>query len=346
MKVRLYQGSLKLVEKSGVGRAVHHQEAMLEAAGADVCKGRDRDADIVSINTVFPDSVAAAVAAKLRGQKVIYYGHSTMEDFRRSFKCSDLLAPLFRRWIMFCYSLGDLIITPTEYSRGLLTGYGIRKPIVAMSNGIDTGYFHPDKRCRASFRRRYGLDDNDRVVISVGHYIQRKGLPEFVELARKMPDVHFFWFGHTSLELVPRQIREAVENTPANVSFPGYVGREEMREAYCGCDLFSFMSHDETEGIVVLEALACGTPTIVRDIPVYAGWLRDGENVYKAENDEDFAVKAQAVLDRKLPSLSDAGRDTALERSFGNIAEKLRCCCEELLDKEEEFTEDAAGQHV
>lgn len=91
MKVRLYKGSLKLVEKSGVGRAVHHQEAMMEATGTDICRAGDRDADIVNINTVFPDSVAAAIAAKLRGQKVIYYGHSTMEDFRRSFKYSDLL---------------------------------------------------------------------------------------------------------------------------------------------------------------------------------------------------------------------------------------------------------------
>lgn len=106
------------------------------------------------------------------------------------------------------------------------------------------------------------------------------------------------------------------------------------------------MSHEETEGIVVLEALACGMPTIVRDIPVYDGWLRDGDNVYKADSDEDFAVKTRAVLDGKLPSLTEAGRDTALERSYGNIAEKLRCCCEELLDTKDEFVEDAAGQHI
>lgn len=248
-------------------------------------------------------------------------------------------------YIGICAGSVIAFLIAKQLGRPLMEAVFKKKQIVAMSNGIDTGYFHPDKGCRSNFRRRYGLEDNDRVVISVGHYIQRKGLPEFVELARKMPDVHFFWFGHTSLELVPRRIREAMENAPANVSFPGYIEREEMREAYCGCDLFCFMSHEETEGIVVLEALACGTPTIVRDIPVYDGWLRDGENVYKADSDEDFAVKTRAVLDGKLPSLTEAGRDTALERSYGNIAEKLRCC-EELLDTKNEFVEDAAGQHI
>lgn len=263
-----------------------------------------------------------------------------MEDFRRSFKCSDLLAPLFRRWIMFCYSLGDVIITPTEYSRTLLNGYGIKKPVIAMSNGIDTEYFHPDRSCRKSFRQKYGLEQDDKVVISAGHYIQRKGLPEFVTLASRLPDVQFFWFGSTSLELVPHQIREAVENAPSNVHFPGYAERDEMREAYCGCDLFCFMSHEETEGIVVLEALACGTPTVVRNIPVYDGWLRDGENVYKADSDEDFEAKVRAVLDGALPSLA-AGMETAGERSYENIVVKLRTCCEELLDTDGAFASQA-----
>ena len=46
-----------------------------------------------------------------------------MEDFRSSFKGSNALAPLFKRWITFCYGLGDVVLTPTEYSRRLLESY-------------------------------------------------------------------------------------------------------------------------------------------------------------------------------------------------------------------------------
>ena len=126
-----------------------------------------------------------------------------MEDFRNSFKGSNLLAPLFRRWITFCYGLGDVVITPSEYSRQLLKGYGLRRPVYALSNGVDTDKFSPDSAMREAFRSRYGLREDEKVVISVGHTIARKGLPEFLELARQMPDVRFFWFGWTDPRLVP-----------------------------------------------------------------------------------------------------------------------------------------------
>lgn len=81
MTVHLYTGSLGLVKKSGVGQAVLHQKAMLESAQVRVTQDWSEKADAVHINTVLPDSVLAALRAKARGEKVVYYGHSTMQDF-------------------------------------------------------------------------------------------------------------------------------------------------------------------------------------------------------------------------------------------------------------------------
>lgn len=324
MSVQLYSGSLSLVRKSGVGQAVAHQRKMLNQVGISVTDHAQRDTGIVHCNTVFPDSVLAALWAKLRGRKVVFYGHSTMEDFRNSFRGSNALAPLFRRWIKLCYERGDVVITPTEYSRRLLLSYGIRRPIYSLSNGIDTEFFSPDPARRAAFRAKYGLSETDKAVISVGHFIARKGLPEFVELARSMPSVRFFWFGYTRPELIPQEIRDAIASAPENLTFPGFVEQEELRDAYCGCDVFAFLSHEETEGIVVLEALACGIPTVVRDIPVYANWLTDGVSVYKAADPSGFADKVQGLLDGTLPSLAEGGLQVARERSMAATGEKLK----------------------
>ena len=46
--------------------------------------------------------------------------------FQNSFTGSNLIAPLFKKWIMKCYQTGDLILTPTNYSKSLLEGYGIK----------------------------------------------------------------------------------------------------------------------------------------------------------------------------------------------------------------------------
>ena len=139
-----------------------------------------------------------------------------------------------------------------------------------------------------------------------------------------MPEARFLWFGWTDPHLIPQEIRQAMEQAPENVTFAGFVDRETLRAAYCGADVFAFMSHEETEGIVVLEALACGIPTVVRDIPVYNGWLREGQNVYKASGTDEFQQKAEGLLTGTLPDLTAAGRRVAEERSLSVMGERLR----------------------
>lgn len=324
MSIYLYRGGEKLVGRSGVGQAIRHQAECLSRCGLPVTDRFAPDTDAVHINTVLPDAVVTALLARLRGRKVVWYGHSTMEDFRGSFRGSDLLAPLFRRWLTFCYGLGDVVLTPTPYSRRLLAGYGLRKPVYSLSNGVDVDFFHPDAAAKDTFRKRYHLGANEKTVISVGHTIARKGLPEFLELARRMPDVRFLWFGWTDPRLVPAAITRAIRNAPPNVRFPGFVDRERLREAYQGADVFAFLSHEETEGIVVLEALACGIPTVLRDIPVYDGWLEDRKTVYKASNPGEFQRNVMDLLAGTLPDLTAAGRQAAEERSLETVGERLK----------------------
>ena len=324
MRIYIYSGGEKIVGRSGVGQAIRHQRECLRRSGVPTTDRWTADTAAVHVNTILPDSVLAALGAKLRGRKVVWYGHSTMEDFRSSFKGSNALAPLFKRWITFCYGLGDLVLTPTEYSRELLQSYGLKKPVYSISNGVDTSFFKPDPAARAALRSRYGLREDEKIVVSVGHMIARKGLPEFLELARRTPGATFIWFGWTNPKLIPQEINEAIQRAPANVRFPGYVGREELREAYQGADVFAFLSHEETEGIVVLEALACGIPTVLRDIPVYGGWLNHGENVYKASNNDEFQQIVSDLLAKTLPDLTSAGRAVAESRSLEQVGRRLK----------------------
>lgn len=324
MSVYLYQGGLNLVRKSGVGQAILHQQNALRAVDLEPDAHLTGDTRIVHINTVLPDSPVAAALARLRGRKVVYYAHSTMEDFRCSFRGSNQLAPLFKRWIMFCYRHGDVILTPTEYSKEILEGYGIEKPIYSISNGIDTAFFSPSAGRRAAFRERYGLADTDRVAISVGHMMERKGILDFIELARQMPEVHFLWFGYTDPKLIPKEISEAIANAPDNLRFPGFVDQAALRDAYCGADAFVFLSKEETEGIVVLEALACQTPVLLRDIPVYEPWLQHGVHVYKGSDQAEFRQSLTGMLDGTLPSLTAAGRAVAESRSLMAVGNRLK----------------------
>ena len=322
MAVYLYPGGFRLIHKSGVGQAILHQRQALTAAGVPLAQTMV-EGGIVHINTVFPDSLLAALAARCSGKKVVYYAHSTMEDFRRSFPGSNWFAPLFKRWIKWCYQMGDVIITPTDYSRSLLLEYGVKKPIYSLTNGVDTEFFSPNEMRRKAFRERYGLAQQDQVVISAGHTIERKGILDYIALARQMPQVRFFWFGHTPNYLVPKAVRRAMAEAPGNLCFAGYISQEELRDAYCGADVFAFLSLEETEGIVVLEALSCGIPTVLRDIPVYQGWLPEGSGIWK---DRDAAGFQQAVRGALIGPRSHAdtvGRSIALSRRLESVGQSL-----------------------
>ena len=328
MAVYLYTGGYKTVCKSGVGKALEHQRAALQAVGVPLVEtmppaGPDARNCVVHLNTVLPDSLWTAAKARARGCKVVYYGHSTMQDFSNSFRGSNALAPLFKRWILHCYRQGDVVITPSTYSREILKSYGLGRPVYTLSNGIDTGFFAPSAARAARFRARYELAEGQKCVISVGHWMVRKGLPDFVELARRMPEVRFLWFGQTDAALLTPEVRRAMASAPANLTFAGFADAETLCDAYCGADAFAFLSQEETEGIVVLEALACGTPTLVRDIPVYADWLQDGVSVYKAKELDDFENTLQKMLAGTLPPLTEGGHAVADARSLRAVGQKL-----------------------
>jgi len=149
-----------------------------------------------------------------------------------------------------------------------------------------------------------------------------------------MDDVKFWCFGHTNPSHLTAPVKAAIENAPDNLNFAGYVPKEIIKEAYCEADLFAFMSHEETEGIVVLEALSCGIPTIVRDIPVYEGWLEDGVNVYKGHSNQDFAHKVDGLLRGELEDLTRAGIEVADSRSIHKVGDKLMYIYKSLLSSE------------
>ena len=135
MKVLLYLEGKSILEKSGIGRALHHQMRALDLAGIPYTTDILGDYDVVHINTYGPRSLMLLHAAKRRGKKVIMHGHSTREDFENSFIGSNFMASLFGKYLTHMYQKADYVITPSEYSKKLIQSYGVTTPIIAVSNG-------------------------------------------------------------------------------------------------------------------------------------------------------------------------------------------------------------------
>ena len=331
MKILLYTEGEKLFSKSGLGKAIKHQMKALSYENIEYTTNIKDSYDIVHINFYGPNSVALAKHARKKGKKIVYHAHSTEEDFRNGFIFSKQISPLFKKWLIRSYNLGDIIITPTPYSKSLLENYGITKKIYAISNGIELDKFKQDKSLRKIFRDRYHLKDEDKVIIGVGLYIERKGIVDFVELAKRLPEYKFIWFGYSPLSASTKKVKEAVNTKRDNLLFAGYVEQYQIVEAMNGCDLYLFPTLEETEGIPIIEACACKTPALIRDIPVFSGWLEDGENVYKAKDIEEFEEKIKKIIEKKLPNLGEKAYQVAVKRDIKTVGKQLKKVYEEVL---------------
>ena len=188
MKVLLYTEGIKVIGKSGLGKAIEHQKAALKLAHVDYTTNIEDDYDILHINTYFPKSYLFAKKAKKKGKKIVYHAHSTEEDFRDGFIFCKQTSKLFKKWICKCYRLGDVIVTPTTYSKKLLETYNLDRKIYAVSNGIDLSLFKEDKKKGKIFRDAYNIKDDEKVIIGIGLYIERKGIVDFVEIAKRCPN--------------------------------------------------------------------------------------------------------------------------------------------------------------
>ncbi|MDR2606584.1 MAG: glycosyltransferase [Oscillospiraceae bacterium] len=120
------------------------------------------------------------------------------------------------------------------------------KNAVLIYNGVDVGYFHPKPVAHDEFR-----------VACVGRFSVEKGQRYLIEVARLLPNINFVFAGEGEL------LQECKGSAPSNCEFIGYA--EDTRELLNSADLYVCPSLEEALGLSVLEAMACGLPTVVTD---------------------------------------------------------------------------------
>ena len=332
MKTLIYFEGADAISNSGIGRAMSHQMRACQLSGVDfTINAKDTDYTIAHINTLWWKSGRLLKQCKKKGIPVIVHGHSTYEDFRRSFACWRLIEPIFDHRIRWMYSRADLIITPTPYSRDLIKGYGLCQNVIDISNGIDLEEYRPNKEDQEKFLSEFHLTREDKFVMGVGFLFERKGLQSFIEVARKFPDVKFIWFGALHPLITNAKVKKWIRHKPDNVIMAGYRKGAVIHGAYQLAQAMFFPSLEETEGIVVLEALASRTPLVVRDIGVYRDWLTDGVNCHKGSTDEEFASILSSLLQNgEDPKILEAGFQEVSKKTLDKVGLELKAAYESL----------------
>lgn len=335
MRVLLFSEGKNTFSKSGVGQALNHQKEALGENNVEYTLDPTDDYDIVHINTIGIKSWKMLKKAKKAKKPVVYHTHTTYEDFRGSVKFSNQLAPIIKFWAKKLYNSADYLISPTEYTKKLIEKKYLKSPkeIRVISNGVSNKRFSDKDQLKDKFLKEYKI--NKPLIITAGLPFERKGIKDFVKIVEKCPDYQFLWFGSSSIKsMLPKKIQKIIDNPPKNLVFPGYVDKDILIGAFGAAKAFLFMTYEENEGIVVLEALSSKLPLVVRDIPVYDNWLSDGKNCFKAKDNEEFYKKMVSIVNEKVTNIDEIiqnAYDIALERDLAKIGEKYKKYYEDIL---------------
>ncbi len=329
-----YRRLIPFKNPGGMGTNAPMVAKELERLGCRVVfNDPDSDYDVLHIHSPLPNSFMWALKSKIAGRPLVVHGRHLPELIKGGFKGGALFYPFVRRYSTLFYNMGDVVLGATPYVAKSLERDGVKGPFRTIPNGINREVFVRDAAKGADFRKRLGVTDDKRLVVSVGLRIPRKGVDTFVNMASKLAhrkDVVFVWVGASEVLL-----EDALDGTPPrNVMFPGHVPFDEIVGVYSASDVFVFPTRAESYGNVMLEAASCGCPLLIRDIPVYEDWVVDGTHCVKSRTDDEFAGNLERLLDDEAlrTKMVDGARRLAAEHDIKITARMLKELYEELAE--------------
>lgn len=147
------------------------------------------------------------------------------------------------------------LVTPSQWLADLVKQSFLREyPVKVIPNGIDLSIFKP----RASdFRRRYHTPEGKNILLGVAFgWGTRKGLDVFLELAKRLDGASYQIVLVGTDDSVDKQLPESI------LSIHRTENQQQLAEIYTAADLFVNPTREETQGLVNIESLACGTPVV------------------------------------------------------------------------------------
>jgi len=226
-----------------------------------------RDCDLVHVQTPFVAHYAGLKAARKLGLPVLASYHTLFEEYLQHYAAllpagwlKGQARAISRRQ---CNAL-DAVVVPSQAMRERLESYGVRVPLHVVPTGIPTAQFAGGDG--AAFRARHGIQPGRPVALFVGRVAHEKNigflLEALVHARRQCPEVLLVVAGEGPARAGLQAAAGALGLADA-VRFIGYLDRRHgLPDCYAAADVFAFASRTETQGLVLLEAMAAGLPVV------------------------------------------------------------------------------------
>ena len=288
--------------------------------------------DILHIHTPFIAHYAGLKLAKTLRIPVVETYHTFFEDYLHhylpwipQFAARGLARLISKKQ---CNQV-DAIVAPSQPMLDVLRGYGVNSFAEVIATGLQAHSFSPADG--NAFRVKHGIALDRPMMLYVGRVAHEKNIGFLLIVAKLlsdvMPDVLLVIAGEgPALSSLRNSVKEhSIEN---NVQFIGYLDRNtQLNSCYKAADVFVFSSKSETQGLVILEAMAQGTPVVAIAELGTASILIEGKGaLISTENESEFVQKVHSILinPQRRQQLSEAAFDYAQKKWSAEIqAERM-----------------------
>ena len=260
--------------------------------------GAVEGAEVVHAHTPFGLGLSALRLARRRERPLVASYHTPTSEYADYLttigRLEDDIERVSRSYERWFFDRADTVVVPSESTRRhLLDSVGVDAETVVVPNGVDTERFRPVDA--ADFRARYDLPGP--LVGYTGRHGYEKQLSDLVAAGDGL-DATLVFAGDGPAR---RKLEAQAESLGVDARFLGFLPREELPAFYSALDVFAFPSPIETQGLVALEAMACGTPVVGVNAGALADTVDEDETGYRyARGDiDDFRVAIRRALDER-----------------------------------------------
>ncbi len=278
--------------------------------------------------------------ARAKGIPFVGTYHTMVSHYAHYFFNGKIVTPKMLEFATkFIGNLCDYLIAPTERVKKDLVMYGVKRQIEVIPSGIDLDNY---KNIEKGFiRNSVDVAKDAKILLYVGRLGKEKSvdflIQSFALIHEKSPDTVLVLVGEGPEK---RKLKRLVQSLKLkdHVIFFGSVNHHEIPKVYADADIFVFASRTETQGLVLLEALASNLPVVAVEDDAFDNVIKISKNGYLVKPDEKrFAAKTLDLLhnQRLYKSFSEAAGKSAQKFAVENTAIYLERLYEQVIREKE-----------
>lgn len=235
--------------------------------------------------------VAALKASRKLGIPILFTHHSQYEQFAHLIPFPQLLAAgiIRKQTLAYCQAV-DGVVAPSNFIQQLLRQQGCKTPVRVIPSGILPIYLS-STQIRKPIRQKFQL-------LTVSRFAKEKNIPFLLEMFAMLPDpFHLNVVGYGPEEAALRHYAYTVLQIPKErLTFIERPTKPALQKFYQTADLFVFASTAETQGLVLAEAMASGTPVIALAGPGQDELVINGKNGFLINSQAEMALNIQKIF--------------------------------------------------